>query len=89
MTVREFIQNILLVAPNLDATIYISHTINEDTEEIESFDKMSSVSHPIAFGVICASTAEIIIIIIIIINLIFCFLSNNLYIVLHKWEGNS
>jgi len=38
MTVREFIQNILLVAPDLDATIYISHTIDEDTEEIENFD---------------------------------------------------
>ena len=38
MTVRKFIQNILLAAPDLDATIYISHTINEDTEEIESFD---------------------------------------------------
>ena len=44
MTVREFIQNILLVAPDLDATIYISHTIDEDTEEIESFniDKITS-----------------------------------------------
>ena len=38
MTVREFIQNILLVAPDLDAIIYISHTIDEDTEEIENFD---------------------------------------------------
>ena len=38
MTVREFVQNILLEAPDLDATIYISHTINEDTEEIEAFD---------------------------------------------------
>jgi len=38
MTVREFIHNILLEAHDLDATIYISHTINEDTEEIESFD---------------------------------------------------
>jgi hypothetical protein len=38
MTVREFIQNILLAAPDLDATIYISHTINEDTEDIEAFD---------------------------------------------------
>ena len=38
MTVREFLQNILLAAPNLDATIYISHTINEDTEETEAFD---------------------------------------------------
>ena len=38
MTVREFIQNILLVAPKLDATIYISRTINEDTEETEGFD---------------------------------------------------
>ena len=44
MTVREFVQNILLVAPDLDATIYISHTIDEDTEEIESFniDKITS-----------------------------------------------
>jgi len=38
MTVREFVQNILLEAPDLDATIYISHTINEDTEETEAFD---------------------------------------------------
>ena len=38
MTVKEFIQNILLVAPKLDATIYISRTINEDTEETEGFD---------------------------------------------------
>jgi hypothetical protein len=38
MTVREFVQNILLEAPDLDATIYISHTIDEDTEEIENFD---------------------------------------------------
>ena len=38
MTVREFIQNILRVAPDLNATIYISHTINEDTEDIEAFD---------------------------------------------------
>lgn len=44
MTVREFIQNILYVAPDLDATIYITHNINEDTEEIESFniDKITS-----------------------------------------------
>lgn len=44
MTVREFIQNILLVAPDLDATVYISYTINEDSEEIESFniDKITS-----------------------------------------------
>lgn len=38
MTVREFIQNILRIAPDLNATIYISHTINEDTEDIEAFD---------------------------------------------------
>ena len=44
MTVREFIQNILLEAPDLDATIYISYTINEDTEEIESFDVDKSTS---------------------------------------------
>ena len=50
------------------------------SNEIESLDKISSVNHPIALGVICANIAEIIIIIIIIINLIFCFLSNNLYI---------
>jgi len=41
MTVREFIQNILLEAPDLDATIYISYTINEDTEAFD-VDKITS-----------------------------------------------
>ena len=50
------------------------------SNEIISFDKISSVNHPIALGVICANVAEIIIIKIIIMNLNFCFLSSNLYI---------
>ena len=38
MTVREFIQDILIVAPDLDAIVYISRNINGNTGESESFN---------------------------------------------------
>ena len=51
-------------------------TFSNDTS---AFVNISSVNQPIVFGVICANAAETIIINTININLIFCFVSNNLY----------
>ena len=66
---------------------FTTFTININTKkgitfsnDTSAFVNISSVNHPIVFGVICVNAADTIIINIIKINLIFCFLSNNLYI---------